>query len=68
MMFARNGVEFFVNKSSHIFILFGNLINVIRHKASDSIIGFLVLSKPASVQNVSCLGLFGRYSCPKSYA
>ena len=36
--------------------------------ASDSVTDFSVLSNPGDTQNVSCMGISGRYNCPKSYA
>ena len=35
---------------------------------SDSVANFSALSNPADAQNVSCLVLYGRDICPKSYA
>ena len=43
------------------------LLNLVSHvDASHCDTGFLVLSKTAGDQNVSCMGLFGWYICPKS--
>ena len=62
-------IKYYINPKS--VLIFANILlknNVSQRRASDSVTGFSVHSKPADVQNVSCLGLCGKDICPKSSA
>ena len=43
------------------------IYNASKRGASDSVADFSELSNPDNGQNVSCLGLYGRNICLKSY-